>query len=163
MPKKTFLKLDKEKRDRFIQIALEEFARHNYENASLNQIAARLQIAKGSIYRYFENKKDLFFYLMEHANRKKQESIAEVFKQHYANFFEMFEKIYEAATRFDLMNPLYSHFLHNIAQERNSEELGNLNLLTKKQGMEYYRGLLRREQANGIIRQDIDLDLMAFG
>lgn len=162
MPKNTFHKLKAEKKDRFIQVALEEFASKNYENASINHIVSKAKIAKGSFYQYFEDKKDLFFYLMEYVNQKKQAAMALVFRQSFEDFFDMFGQMYLAGTQYDLANPLYSQFLHNVSQERNSAELGNLAQVTKKQGVEYFKRLLRQEQEKGNIRTDIDLDLMAF-
>jgi AcrR family transcriptional regulator len=69
VPKQTFLNLSAEKRQAFVEIALEEFANHDYHTASVSKIVARAGIAKGSVYQYFEDKQDLFLYLLEVANQ----------------------------------------------------------------------------------------------
>mgnify|MGYP001367152296 CR=1 FL=1 len=60
MPKSTFLNLRPEKRADFTDAALFEFALNDYQNASITNMVKVLGIAKGSVYQYFENKKDLY-------------------------------------------------------------------------------------------------------
>ena len=160
--KPTFQNLSESKQNKLIQIALAEFALQDYETASVTQIVKKAGIAKGSIYQYFENKKDLYFYLMEYATQKKQMVIADVFKQPYQDFFDLYAKMYFAGTRFDLQNPLYSLFLYKVAQERNSKDLGNLHQITVKQSTEYFKQLIKIEQTKGNLRENLDLDLTAF-
>ena len=64
MPKPTFENLPDAKRELIIQLAAEEFAAHAYRQASLSRIVARAGIAKGSVYQYFDNKLDLYRWLM---------------------------------------------------------------------------------------------------
>lgn len=61
----TFLRLPEEKRNRFLDAAWEEFTVVPYAKASINQIVRRAGIPRGSFYQYFEDKSDLFNYLME--------------------------------------------------------------------------------------------------
>lgn len=65
MPKPTFDNLDPAKAERFLAIALEEFADHDYAAASVTRIVARAGIAKGSVYQYFDDKQDLFLHLLD--------------------------------------------------------------------------------------------------
>jgi AcrR family transcriptional regulator len=64
MPKPTFLNLPDDKRERITELALDEFSTHPYRQASLSRIVARAGIAKGSMYQYFENKLDLYRWLV---------------------------------------------------------------------------------------------------
>ena len=64
MPKQTFLNLPAEKRQQIVDAATEEFAENGLENASTNRIVANSGISKGSFYQYFEDKQDVFDYLM---------------------------------------------------------------------------------------------------
>src|SRR5262245_15186307 len=68
MPKQTFLNLPDDKREAFTAIALEEFAGNDYNTASISKIVEIAGIAKGSVYQYFDDKQDLFMYLLDHAN-----------------------------------------------------------------------------------------------
>ncbi len=71
MPKETFLNLPQEKRELIENVAVHEFAEYGYDLASVNRIVAAAEIAKGSFYQYFEDKKDLFMFLMDQIVQKK--------------------------------------------------------------------------------------------
>ena len=65
MPSPRFEKIDKEKRDRIIYVALEEFANNEYEKVSINKIIKKADISRGSFYTYFIDKEDLFLYIVK--------------------------------------------------------------------------------------------------
>jgi AcrR family transcriptional regulator len=62
MPKRTFNRLDDDKKERVIRAAIEEFQTCGFEKAKVETIAQNADVAKGSIYQYFEDKKELFIY-----------------------------------------------------------------------------------------------------
>ena len=64
MPKKTFIQLPKQKRETITQVAIDEFANHGFDKASINRIVEGAHIAKGSFYQYFKDKKDLYIYFL---------------------------------------------------------------------------------------------------
>lgn len=75
MPKQTFLNLPREKRDTIINAAIEEFAQYGLENASTNRIVENSGISKGSFYQYFEDKEDVFRYLLTILEHEKMDFI----------------------------------------------------------------------------------------
>jgi AcrR family transcriptional regulator len=78
MPKPTFENLPAAKRQAIIDIAIDEFAAHPYATASVSRIVERAGISKGSIYQYFENKQELFLYLLEYAAQSQLRRLAEL-------------------------------------------------------------------------------------
>ena len=89
MPKQTFFNLPQEKRGVIEQAALDEFAEHGYDNSNINRIVTLSKIAKGSFYQYFEDKKDLYFHLMDTIVNKKinaLEPLLSTYKQHDFSF-----------------------------------------------------------------------------
>ncbi len=64
--KPTFDNISKEKRDRIINVATKEFALKGFENANINDIAKKAEISVGSLYKYFDNKQDLFLTIVNH-------------------------------------------------------------------------------------------------
>src|SRR3954447_17828012 len=77
MPTSTFFGLPDERRARLVREAIIEFSDRTYAEASLSQIARRTQIPKGSFYQYFEDKLDLYRWLLtEEAPRMKREFLA---------------------------------------------------------------------------------------
>lgn len=73
MPKQTFLNLPEEKRNHIIDVAVDEFAEYGLENASTNRIVEKSGISKGSFYQYFDDKKDVFMYLVSMIEQEKME------------------------------------------------------------------------------------------
>ncbi|WP_157888179.1 TetR/AcrR family transcriptional regulator [Bacillus marinisedimentorum] len=63
----AFMNLPEEKKNRIIQVCVEEFARHGYKNASTNTITSRADISKGILFHYFKNKKNLYLFVVEHS------------------------------------------------------------------------------------------------
>jgi AcrR family transcriptional regulator len=73
MPKQTFLNLLEDKRTVITNAAIDEFAEHGYKSASINRIVTNSGISKGSFYQYFEDKMDVFKYLMDVVAKEKME------------------------------------------------------------------------------------------
>ena len=64
MPTQTFFRLPEEKRERLTEAAWREFTSARFAAASINRIVRDAHIPRGSFYQYFENKEDLFFFLL---------------------------------------------------------------------------------------------------
>ncbi len=163
MPKKTFINLPKPKQQQFLKLAFEEFALHEYHQASITRIVNRLGIAKGSIYQYFENKRDLYFYLLEVAGRMRTKAGDEINGNGNSNdFFHFLTKNFVQKILFDLEHPIISGFLFNVMQEKNSEELGNIQLKTKEQTMQFVQQLIDKYKQNSRLRKDVDETMLSY-
>lgn len=64
MPKETFYRLPDEKRERVMAATEREFLENSFEAASINRIIKEAAIPRGSFYQYFEDKKDIFLYIV---------------------------------------------------------------------------------------------------
>ncbi|WP_078579617.1 TetR/AcrR family transcriptional regulator [Salipaludibacillus agaradhaerens] len=62
-----FYSLPLEKQERIINAAINEFVKNGYDKASTNDIVRGAEISKGSLFNYFNNKKDLYLFLLEYA------------------------------------------------------------------------------------------------
>lgn len=65
MPTKLFFELNDEKRNKIIEICIDEFSQHGYTNSSTNRIIRNASISKGSLFKYFQNKEELYFYILD--------------------------------------------------------------------------------------------------
>jgi len=61
-----FYSLELEKRERIINAALKEFSGNGYEKASTNEIIREANISKGSLFNYFNSKKQLYLFLLDY-------------------------------------------------------------------------------------------------
>ena len=162
MPLKTFLNLSEERKKEILDAAFEEFALHEYKVASLSNIIRKLDIAKGSFYRYFENKSDLYFYLIEYASAERFKSIGDLFENPGKDFFDALIENFAVKIEYDLKYPLMSGFLYNLSQEKNNDQIGNIQLQTKKHILSVTENILRKHVTDKSIRSDIPLFNIAF-
>lgn len=65
MPKRLFFELDEDKRSRVVEAALTEFGQYGYSDSSTNRIVKKASISKGSLFKYFTNKEDMYFYILD--------------------------------------------------------------------------------------------------
>ena len=63
MPTENFERLDTTRIAQILSVALDEFTRYSYRDASFNRIIRNCQMAKGTMYYYFKSKDDLFLTL----------------------------------------------------------------------------------------------------
>lgn len=117
MPKPTFFNLSPEKRSAIQQAAIEEFARNPYEQASLSKIVDACGIAKGSMYQYFEDKLDLYLYIVDLAYSRKREFVDGVFELE-KDFFSTLEAYYRQSDLFAKEYPLLHQVTNNFWDSR---------------------------------------------
>lgn len=79
---RTFENLEQSRKDRILQVCIEEFARNGYEKTSTNTIVKRLGISKGLLFLYFKSKKNLFLYLVEHISKSLTDEFLKRFTDH---------------------------------------------------------------------------------
>ncbi|MBQ9492778.1 MAG: TetR/AcrR family transcriptional regulator [Oscillibacter sp.] len=87
MCKETFLRLPEEKRSRIINAAWDEFTTVSFANASINRIIRGAGIPRGSFYQYFEDKSDLFHYLMSRVHEQLTEHYRQFLRTSGGNLF----------------------------------------------------------------------------
>lgn len=162
MPSQTFFNLPEEKRESILKIALDEFANHSYSSASISHIVAQAKIAKGSFYQYFQDKKELYLYLVELASQErisflKQSDPPEL----HQGFFPYLRWLLGASARFDLTHP-------TLARVVNRALYGDLPLRneairrTKTISLRYVQELVEQGIYQGDIHPQIDPHLAAF-
>ena len=95
MPSQTFLNLEKEKQDKIITAAIEEFCRCDYHDASINQIILKSNISRGSFYMYFKDKDDLFAYIMHIRSQKFNDTLINAFKEYNGDLYKTFCSLFD--------------------------------------------------------------------
>ena len=116
MNNSIFNELSAEKRTKIIYAALEEFSVNGYELCSTNKIVNKAGISKGSLFKYFDTKETLFFFLIDYVVQKMS-------KRPLKLSDNLFERIRQYATyEFDfyLENPIEYNFLKKAFYDENS-------------------------------------------
>jgi TetR/AcrR family transcriptional regulator len=162
MPKSTFFNLPDDKRDLILEVAIDEFAGKEYESASISQIVARAGIAKGSFYQYFEDKRDLYFYLVELAAEEKRQFLAaHPPPDPEMNLFDYLRWLLRVGMTFELSRPKLGWVAFRaIYVERpfGDDVLDHI----QRGALDYYRSLLEIGVAQGSVDPEIDMDMAVF-
>ena len=163
MPKETFKNLPEEKRVLIEKEAIREFGAFGYDKASINRIVDKCQIAKGSFYQYFDDKKDLFLHIIARVNEKKLEYISPVFQnpQEY-DFFTLIRELFISGLKFAADNPeitLMGNWLFKSKGHPLYDEVVGIGL---QNAQDVYTRLLKLAISKNEIRDDIDLDFISY-
>jgi AcrR family transcriptional regulator len=65
-----------------LEAAFEEFSRNGYAATTLDQVAVRAGVTKGTIYVYFENKEHLFISMVRELTKQTMDPVLEMFERH---------------------------------------------------------------------------------
>lgn len=131
MPTNTFFNLPAEKKHKILKAANKEFARVPLEQASIKNIVEDAEIARGSFYQYFENKQDLFEYIMTSKTGDMEKNLIEMIEQENGNIINIFINIYDNLIEVGKIrrnNKLFRQIFENI---KTSDNL----MLTRKEEM----------------------------
>lgn len=162
MPKQTFLNLPDEKRKSFLEIALEEFANNDYNTASVSKIVEKAGIAKGSVYQYFDDKQDLFLYLLDYANQGMMSVIQGTPPPDpNADFFETLRWQMSVTVQAAIKYPVHS----KLARRAYSSPLPFHDTIlekAKKVRQEHFQAMVARAQAGGQLNPRLDPAVVSF-
>jgi AcrR family transcriptional regulator len=117
VPKQTFFNLQQDKRKKLIESAEIEFTRVPLFEASIANIIKMAGISRGSFYQYFEDKDDLYFYLLENKLNKA--------KQHFIGFLEKHQ-----GDLIEALMEMYFYFLTTLSDEEEKNFLRNALIYT---------------------------------
>jgi AcrR family transcriptional regulator len=159
MPTSTFFDLPEERRARLVREAIIEFSDHAYGEASLSQIARRSKIPKGSFYQYFEDKLDLYRWLVtEEAPRKKREFLGA--QRESGDFWADFEGVIERGMAFLVEHPRLARLTAAAADPTAGAEVRGLHKAICEAGIDELRVRLEAGIARGAIdHPDLNLEV----
>ncbi len=99
-----------ERPQEIVEAAFIEFSRNGYAMTTLDQIAERAGVTKGTIYVYFENKEHLFISMVHEAMKTTLDTIQAMFERH------------EGSTA-ELLKAQFSFIYQHIVEDRRRREV----------------------------------------
>ncbi len=112
MPKQTFFNLPQDKQETLIDSAVKEFSRVPLNEASISNIVKQAGIARGSFYQYFEDKDDLFFFILEKYAKQNEERFISLLQENDGDLFDSFKGMFRGMLT-DFQNQDYGMFIKN--------------------------------------------------
>jgi len=162
LPKETFFNLPEEKQNRIIEAALDEFAGQSYEKARVTVIAQKAEIATGSFYQYFQDKKDLFKYIADKMASKKLDYIdqdmsqkKEDQKKEDYDFIQLLREMYLSGFNFARENPRLVALGNNIL--KNEELRQEIWKEQEQETSQFFQRMLEEGQQKGDLDPEIDI------
>lgn len=109
MPARLFFELETDKQRKIINVGISEFATYGFSNSSTNRIVQNAGISKGSLFKYFANKEDFFFFILDAVTTELTDDLDKA----AANFsHELFQRVIDYSTA------EFSWYLHNPEKYR---------------------------------------------
>ncbi|MEL7563971.1 MAG: TetR/AcrR family transcriptional regulator [Dehalobacterium sp.] len=156
MPQNTFYNLSDEKKERIFDAALQEFSIRTFSQASLNQIIKNAGIPKGSFYQYFDNKEDLYLYLMEVASKEKIELFNHV--KGMDPDADVFEVIMQTTREFLERGKVKPGYVEAaILMELDNSEI---TMKIRKSSAEKFVKMVERDKERGLIKPEVNSELL---
>lgn len=160
MPNQTFFNLPKNKHVAVMNAAIDEFSENDYETASIASIVSKSGIARGSFYQYFENKEDLYSYLLELVLKERLSYIIEKQKAEKTNIYNI-QNLLEQGIKYDYNNPKYSKIFNRaMFGNRSVRELAVKRI--KEATFAYIHQIISYGVRDGYFRSEIDINLVTY-
>jgi AcrR family transcriptional regulator len=164
MPKDTFFNLPFEKQQKVMRSAINEFTTHGFEKGNIGDIAKNAGVAKGSMYQYFENKRELFLFSvrwsMEFLVKKYDKYITiqdkemDIFEFFYQNAKDVMIQMREEREIIIFIQDVFLGKYNSLTDE-------SMSYMTKLSD-EYLLILIKDGKNNGSIRKDIDDNILSL-
>ena len=157
MPKSTFYNLEESKQDKIIRESIKEFAHKGFDKGNMEGIAKNSRVAKGSMYQYFDGKRDLYMYSVEKALDISLRGIQYVFDDlRQENLFDIMYRGFAAA--WPLLEKERDVFLllRNINYDADPAMKKSVIDRVNRSSEEMFLKIIEDNKARGLIREDID-------
>jgi AcrR family transcriptional regulator len=144
------------------KVAISEFAAFGYDKASITRIVDQCKIAKGSFYQYFNDKKDLFFYLITRVNEEKLKALYPVLQKcEQYDFFTLIRELFMSGLKFAADNPEFALMGDWLFKNKGHPIYNEIIGIGLQNAQNVYTELLRSAISKGEIREDIELDFVS--
>ena len=162
MPTVTWSRLGGERRSAVVDAAEAEFAAHGFSGGSLNVIARRAGVAKGSLFQYFADKRDLYAYITDVGSQR-----VRAYMEYQIHELEADRPFFEFLT--DLLDVWVAYFadhprdraLHAASSfEVDTDARVSVRAVVHRHYLEVLRPLVRAARTRGDLRPDADTDAL---
>lgn len=159
MPEKTFLNLPEKKRERVTRVLIKHFARKPYSKVDIEDVAKESRVSKGSMYQYFKDKKDMYFYAIRVALGKYLEIVEDVNFEN-TSFFEYVKKGFEHYWNFLLTDKDACLLIEKSALYDDSPHRKEIEEMYHSKSREILKNIILKNQKAGFIRDDINPEII---
>ena len=162
MPTVTWSRLGADRRAAVTSAAEAEFAAHGFSAGSLNVIARRAGVAKGSLFQYFADKRDLYAFIADVGSQRVRSYMEDQITRLDPTrpFFEFLTDLLDVWVGYFAEHPR-DRALHAAASfEVDTDARVSVRAVVHRHYLQVLRPLVRDAQARGDLRPDGDSDAL---
>src|ERR1700759_4363892 len=162
MPTVTWARVDPARRAAVIEAAEAEFGVHGFSGGSLNVIARRAGVAKGSLFQYFADKRDLFAFIADIGSQRVRVYMEDLIRERDPTrpFFDFLTDLLDGWVAYFAEHPR-ERSLHAAATlEVDTEARVSVRSVIHRHYLEVLRPLVHVAQTRGDLRADADTDVL---
>lgn len=159
--KEAFERASDERKEKILEVGIEEFSSKGYENANINVIAKNSGISIGLMYKYFSTKEDLFITCVQRGMKILDNAIDEIMKSDDKILVKA-EKLIRATCYHSKKNANYIKLYNEITSEKGSDMVKTLAHEIEENTSKKYITIIAQAFAKGDVRQDLDPRMFAF-
>jgi AcrR family transcriptional regulator len=162
MPTVTWARVDAARRAAVVEAAEAEFGMHGFSGGSLNVIARRAGVAKGSLFQYFADKRDLYAFIADIASQRVRAYMEDRIRELDPTrpFFDFLTDWLDAWVAYFADHP-HERALHAAATlEVDTEARVSVQNVIHRHYLEVLRPIVRDAHSRGDLRADSDTDAL---
>jgi AcrR family transcriptional regulator len=158
MPTVTWARVDPARRAAVIEAAEAEFGAHGFSGGSLNVIARRARVAKGSLFQYFADKRDLYAFITDIASQRVRSYMEDLIRELDPGrpFFEFLTDLLDGWVAYYAEHPHERAIHAAVTLEVDTEARITVRSVSNRHYLEVLRPLVRDAQTCGDLRADAD-------
>lgn len=148
---------DSDIKNRILKVAYEKYLKQGFYKVSMDSIVKELRTSKSSLYNHYSSKEDLVRAVVEKINSEINHNLELIIEDENLSFKEKLISISQFTK--DLFSKVSDAFLKDL--EISSPGVGDYYEKERNSRIQkYYRRLFEKGIAEGLVREDINLDLI---
>lgn len=159
--KEAFERASDERKEKILEVGIEEFSSKGYENANINVIAKNSGISIGLMYKYFSTKEDLFVTCVQRGMQILDNAVDEILRSNDKILVKA-EKLIRTTCMHSKKNANYVKLYNEISSEKGTEMVKMLAREIEGSTSQKYITCIAQAFAKGDVRQDLDPRMFAF-
>ncbi len=160
--KDAFERIDDERKNRILEVGIEEFSSKGFEKANINIIAKNAGISIGLMYKYFATKEDLFMTCLKRGMDVLEKALYDIMISDDKLLVKA-EKLIKTICSHSRRNSNYIRMYNEIcAEKRSIDKIKAMVEEIESKRSTIYITTIARALAKGEVREDLDPRLFAY-
>lgn len=162
MPTPTFFNLPEEKKNLIIEAAVNEFFEKGYEKMSIAKMITKAKIPRGSFYQYFEDKQDLYTFIIINIIGNKKHLNLDNRNIDEMNFLDLIKQLFISGINFYKQEPKLAVIATDFLNIKDDVLKKNIIGDSQKLSYEFFRNLIETRKSKEEITMDVDTDTLIY-